>query len=138
MKHSLGLDFIDRSIKMTGALLLVVMLYGTYHFGFYPALALFSGGVWGMLNLMLITALVKAAIRPEGASGRRAAAVALIKFPLLYLSGYFLLKVSLFEPWLLLLGSAAVLIVVVLKAAGRLMMGLDDGKPKSAKLVGTL
>jgi len=138
MKHSLGLDFIYRSIKMTGALLLVVMLYGAYHFGFYPALALFSGGIWGMINLMLITALVKASIRPEGISGKKVAAIALIKFPLLYLSGYFLLKVSLFEPWLLLLGSITVLVVVVLKAAGRLMLGLDNKKPDSQKLAGTV
>lgn len=138
MKNSLGLDFIDRSIKMTGALLLVVMAYGTYHLGFYPALALFSGGVWGMINLMLITAMVKASIRPDGISGKKVAAIALIKFPFLYLAGYFLLRVSLFEPWLLLMGSATVFVVIVLKAGGRLMMGLDNSKPKAQKLAGTL
>lgn len=119
------LDFITRTQKTTGAVLLIGLIFGMYYFGVYPALAYFSGGVWGMINLMMITSLVRYLIRPEGVDTTAVIILSLIKFPLLYVSGYFLMKVEVFDIKHLVYGFSTVLLIMVLKAAGRLFLGLD-------------
>jgi hypothetical protein len=79
-----------------------------------------------MVNLLLITSLVKLTIRPEGADVTAALITGLVKFPLLYVAGYFLLKIEQFEPLHLLYGFSSILIIIVLKAIGRVMLGLDN------------
>jgi len=122
----MGLEFIDRTLRTSGIVLLVFLPFGLYYLGVFPALAVFSGGVWGMLNLILISALVRATFRPEGVQTQRAIGLSLLKFPLLYVSGYFLLKVSQFEPLHLLIGFSSLLGIMVLKTLGRLMIHADD------------
>ena len=128
----MGIEFLVRSLRTTGVLLLVALLFGVYYYGTYPALAFFSGGVWGMINLIFLTGLIRSALRPEGPDARRTLLFLLVKFPLLYLAGYFLLTVDYFDPVILLFGSMAVLAVIVLKAFGRLLLGLDGKKPGDA------
>ncbi len=77
----MGLDFIDRTLRTTGIVILVLLPFSLYYFGVWPTLAAFSGAVWGMLNLLFLTGLVKATLRPEGADKMTAIAVLLIKFP---------------------------------------------------------
>lgn len=121
----MGLEFIARSLRTYGLVLLILLPFGLYYFGVYPTLAVLSGGVWGILNLMFITALVRLTIRPEGADTGRAIGIGLIKFPLLYAAGFFLLKVQQFSPVHLLIGFGGIMVVIVLKVLGRLMLGLD-------------
>jgi hypothetical protein len=125
MESKFDLDFIQRTLRTSGVVLLICLVFGFYYFGKWPALGFFSGGVWGMVNLLLITSLVKLTIRPEGADITAALITGLVKFPLLYVSGYFLLKVEQFEPLHLLYGFSTILVVIVLKAIGRVMLGLD-------------
>ncbi len=122
----MGLDFIDRSLKTSGIVLLIFLPFGTYYLGIYPTLAVFSGGVWGILNLIFISALVRSTIRPEGVFLSKALGLALFKFPLLYAAGYFLLKVHYFEPMFLLIGFTSLFVIVFLKALGRVVTHLDD------------
>ena len=119
------LDFVDRTLKTSGVVLLIALVFGMYYFGINPALAFFFGGVWGMVNLILIKRLVTFAVRPEGVDVPAVVILALVKFPLLYASGFFLLKIEQFETLHLVYGFSSVLAVMVLKAAGRLMLGLD-------------
>lgn len=119
------LDFITRTLKTTGVVLLIGFLFGVYYFGFWPALAFLSGGVWGMVNLIFITGLIRATIRPGGVDAMKAAGLAVVKCPLLYLAGYALLKVSQFEPLHLLLGFSLLFVVIVLKVVGRAVLDLD-------------
>jgi len=126
MKSKFDLDFIQRTLRTSGVVLLICLVFGFYYFGKWPALGFFSGGVWGMVNLILITSLVKLTIRPEGADVTAALITGLVKFPLLYLAGYFLLKVKQFEPLHLLYGFSLILVIIVLKAMGRVMLGLDS------------
>ncbi len=121
----MGLEFIYRTLRTTGIVLLVILPFLMYYFGIWPALAVFSGGVWGILNLWFIMHVVRVSIRPEGVDKQKMIGLLLYKFPVLYLSGYFLLKIEHFNPVHLLIGGGAVLAVMVLKAAGRLMLGLD-------------
>ncbi|MDH4158591.1 MAG: hypothetical protein OEW00_15085 [candidate division Zixibacteria bacterium] len=126
MKSNLKLDFLDRTLRTTGVVLLIFLPVGLYYFGVYPTLAVFSGGVWGIVNFIFVSALIRTTIRPGGADKARAVALALVKFPLLYASGYFLLKVPQFEPLHLMVGFSSLFGVLVLKALGRLYLALDD------------
>lgn len=122
----MGLDFIDRSLKTSGIVLLIFLPFGVYYMGIYPSLAVFSGGVWGILNLIFISALVRSTIRAEGVNQSRALGLALFKFPLLYVAGYFLLKVPQFDPMFLLIGFSSLFVIVLLKALGRVVTHMDD------------
>ena len=122
------LSFVGRTIRTTGILLLIFLPFGFYYLGTWPTLAVFSGGVWGIINLMFLSALVRAAVRPDGADTRRVASVGLIKFPLLYLAGSFLLKVPQFDALFLLIGFSSLMAIMLLKGLGRLLLGLDNGK----------
>ncbi len=117
--------FIQRTLRTSGMLLLLAFLFGTYYFGFYPALAVLSAGVWSMLNLMFLSALVRKALRPDITDKTGIAVVAIIKFPLLYASGYFLVTIEQFDAIPLVIGFSLVLAVMALKAAARVLFGLD-------------
>lgn len=127
MKTSIntGFELIDRTLRTTAIVLSVFFPFGVYYLGLYPSLAVLSGGVWGILNFIFISFLVKATIGPEGADLAKASFIALIKFPLLYLTGYFLLKVPFFDPLYLLAGFSGLLLIIILKVLGRVMLGMD-------------
>jgi len=124
-KVSTGFELIDRTLRTTAIVLSVFFPFGIYYLGLYPSLAVLSGGVWGMLNFIFITFLVKNTLVPEGANLVRVSIIALIKFPLLYLTGYFLLKIPHFEPLYLLAGFSGLLLIVILKVLGRALLGMD-------------
>ena len=124
-KINTGFKLIDRTLRTTAIVLTVFFPFGVYYLGLYPSLAVLSGGVWGMLNFIFITFLVKVTLRSEGADLVRASIIAFIKFPLLYLAGYFLSKVPQFEPLYLLAGFSGLLLIVILKVLGRALLGMD-------------
>lgn len=131
MKTGFDLSFIHRTLKTTGVVLLIVTLFGVYYLGLWPSLAFLSGGIWGMINLLFITGLIRATIRPEGVDVPKAVGLAIVKFPLLYGAGYFLLKVPQFGPLYLLAGFSLLLIIIVLKVVGRAILGLDENEQQS-------
>ncbi len=116
--------------------LLVFLPFGLYYLGVFPALAVLSGGVWGMLNLVFISAMVRAAVRPEGVDKRRVIGLALFKFPVLYVCGYCLLVVPEFQPLYLLLGFASLFAVMILRALGLVLVGWDDRPHKKTDVRG--
>lgn len=120
--------FVTRSLRTYAVVLLIFLPFGIYYLGFYRALAVLSGGVWGMVNLILLTAFITSAIRPDGIQTERAIVYGLLKFPLLYAAAYGLLKVPMFEPLWLVAGFTGILAIMALKAIGRVLLGLDrDG-----------
>ena len=131
---ALDLSFIHRTLKTTGVVLLTAALFGLYYFGLWPSLAFLSGGIWGMVNRIFITGLIRVTIRPEGVDISKAIGLGIVKFPLLYGAGYFLLKVPQFEPLHLLAGFSLLLIIIVLKVVGRAILGLDENKQENENL----
>jgi len=119
----MGLEFIDRLLKTSAILLLIFVPFGLYYMGVYPALAVFSGAVWGMLNLVFLARLARAVFRPEGANVPKAILAGLFKFPLLYAAGYFLLKIPQFDPIHLTIGFSSLLAIIVLKVVGMVLFG---------------
>jgi len=126
MLTTFNLDFIHRTLKTTGVILLLMFAVGTYYYGFYDGLAVLSAGIWSMINLFFLAALVRTVLRPDNVDKLAAAGLAFIKFPLLYAAGYFLLTTSVFRPVPLVIGFTTVLAVMALKAVSRAMLGLDN------------
>ena len=134
MITTLGLDFLSRTLRTTGVVLLFCFPFGVYYLGFWPTLAIFSGGVWGLVNLIFLSAVVRSTIRPGGVDKGNLIGFAVIKFPLLYVAGYFLLKVPQFEALNLLIGFSIILAVMILKAVARAILGLDSRSNKTNTL----
>ncbi len=132
----MGLEFIDRTLRTTGIVLLIFLPFGVYYFGVYPALAIFSGGVWGMVNLIFTSALIRATIKPGKVDKIKIAGIAVFKFPLLYLSGYALAKVPQFQPLHLLYGFSSILAIIILKAIGMAMWKAGDETESAKKAQG--
>ncbi|MFZ1684997.1 MAG: hypothetical protein WAU88_12840 [Candidatus Zixiibacteriota bacterium] len=124
----MGLEFIGRTVRTFAIVLVIFVPFGLYYFGLFPTLAVLSGGVWGMLNLLFIAALVKTTMRPEGAETMKAIGMALIKFPLLYGAGFALLMIPEFNPIYLLAGFGGIILIIILKVLGRVILGLDSKK----------
>ncbi len=91
----------------------------------YDALAFFSAGVWSIINLLFLSALIGVAVRPDGVDKTAVAVLALVKFPILYASLYCLFRVDVFRAAPLVLGMSMVLIVMTLKAVARVLFQLD-------------
>lgn len=132
----MGLEFIDRTLRTTGIVLLIFLPFGVYYLGVYPALAVFSGGVWGMVNLIFISALVRATVRPGKVDKWKTFGIAIFKFPLLYLSGFALAKVPQFDPLYLLYGFSSLLLIIVLRGIGIAMMQASDRPAENDKAQG--
>lgn len=126
MLTTFSLDFIQRTLKTTGVILLIMFVVGLYYFGFYDSLAVLSAGIWSMINLYFLSALVRTVVRPDGVDKMAALGLGLIKFPLLYAAGYFLLTADIFRPIPLVIGFTTILAVMVLKAVARAVLKLDE------------
>lgn len=122
----MGLDFVDRSLKAFGIVLLVFLPFGMFYFGVFPTLAVLSGGVWGIVNLVLLSRLIRLVVKPDGVDNVKGVVFVLALFVCLFISGYFLLTVEQFEPWLLLVGFTGLFLIFFLKALGRWLTKADE------------
>lgn len=107
-------------------MLLIFLPFGLYYFGLYPTIAVLSGGVWGLINILLLARLIRATIRPEGVESLRPVLIVLAGFVLLFVAGYYLLTVPVFEPWHLLIGFTGLFGIMFLKALGRVLTKSDE------------
>ena len=85
-------DFLRRSLRMTAALTLLGSLWVLTYWGLWPALALLSGGAWGLVNILLIKRSVELLVTPGKVDRVAVWGMMLIKFPALYFAGYGLLS----------------------------------------------
>jgi hypothetical protein len=117
---------VGRTMRTSAALALLVLVFGTFYYGFQATLSIFTGIIWGIVNLYFLSLLVRSTLRPQGPDKTTALVILFVKFPLLYASGYFMVVSGYFNPILLLVGFSVVLIVIVLKAFGRAILRLDS------------
>lgn len=120
------ISFIDRTIKTSGMVLLIAFVFGMYSLGFWDSLAFFTGGVWGVINMIFLKNLIQEVFTAGEINTSAVAVTALVKFPLLFVAGYFLVTVDMFDIKILVAGFSLILVVMVLKALGRLLLGLDS------------
>jgi hypothetical protein len=97
----------------------------TYYFGLAAGAGWLAGIAWSLVNLVLIASVVRRVLADE--RDKRAIALALaVKFPVLYGAGLVLLAVLRLPPGWLVAGFTWPLFVAVMKAAGRMYLGLDE------------
>lgn len=129
----MGPEFITRSIRSAAVVLLIFVPFGIYYMGLFPALAVLSGGVWGLLNLFFLTRLIRVTIRPEGVMPLPALGLALFKFPLMFGAGYFLLKFDRFDPLYLVAGFTGIMVILMLRLLGRSIVE-SNNLPEDSKV----
>jgi hypothetical protein len=122
----MDIGFVTRTLRTSSVLALLTLVFGTFYFDFYTALSVFTGIVWGIVNLYFLEKLIRSSLRPQGADKTTALVVMFIKFPLLYAAGFLMVTSDFFNPILLLIGFTVVLLVILLKAVGRTILRLDD------------
>jgi len=123
---TMGPDFLDRSLKTFSLVLLIFLPFGVYYFGVFPAIAILSGGVWGIINILLLSMLIRATLRPGGIETLRPVISSLVGFVLLFVAGYYLLQIPAFEAWHLLIGFTGLFGIMFLKALGRVLVKSDQ------------
>jgi hypothetical protein len=119
-------DFLRRSMRMSAALTLLGALFVLVYFGSWQALAFLSGAVWTLVNMHFLAALVKSVLTAGEIDKLQVTGIALIKFPLLYISGYFLITFDRYDALFSVIGMSVFLFVVILKALGRALNKIDD------------
>ena len=134
----MGLDFIDRTLKTSAVVLLIFLPFGIYYFGVFPTLAILSSAVWGLVNLIFLAHLIRTVISPDKIDLKKAIGLGVIKFPLLYVSGYFLLTIKEFDPVYLVIGFSLFIAVMLLKSLGRVILGMDKDNKTNKNLQGAL
>jgi len=113
---------------MTAALVLLASLFCLVYIGPWSALAFLTAGVWGLVNIYFLAATVRSAVSPGEIDKLNVAGLAIIKFPLLYVAGYFTLSFERFEIPYLFAGMSVFFVVIVLKTVARALLKLDDSE----------
>ncbi len=134
LPNAVSENFLNRSLRMTAALLLLVLLFGWLYFGVWESLSIFSGGVWGVVNILFLRMAVLALLRSGGPDKLTVAGIALIKFPLLYYAGYCLLTFEKFTPGYIVAGFSIFFAVIVLKVIARAILKMDESPSPSANV----
>lgn len=134
----MGLEFITRIIKTTAVVSLVVSLCISYYFDWKIGLGFLVGAAWSLVNLFFIRSLIKEVVSPNEARKSITAVLALLKFPLLYVAGYFIVVSEFFSVYALLSGFSLLFAVIVLKVLGRLILGLDVPGVRNKQPEGTV
>lgn len=132
----MGIEFIHRVIKTSLILAALISLFVTFYYRFNYASGIFVGCGWGCLNFYFLTNLITQATNPGGIDRKRVGLLVLVKFPLLYLSGYFLLRLKYFPVTSLLAGFTIIFAVILLKALG--LMIIPATEKKDEKLLASL
>ena len=118
----MGIEFIHRAIKTSLILAFLIFLFVTLYYRFAYASGILAGCGWGCLNLFFLTNLITETTNLEEINKKRVLILVLLKFPLLYVTGYFLLRINYFPVTSLLVGFTLIFAVVLLKALGRMII----------------
>jgi hypothetical protein len=121
----MGLDFLRR-VRNTSIAAGFIIALAVWIFEGPPAAAAFAAGcAWSLVNLHVIRLLIQNALDDRKGRTLRVAAAFVVKIPVLYAGGYLAFRSTWFPVIWLLAGSAWPFAVIVLKAAGRAVLGLD-------------
>jgi hypothetical protein len=121
----MGLEFITRIIKTTAILALVAALYLTMYYNGRTAVGFLLGATWSLVNLYFIKGMVVEIITPNERRKDVAAVLGMIKFPVLYVAGYFIVASGYFSVYALLAGFSLIFPVALLKVLGRVVLHMD-------------
>jgi len=125
----MGVEFIQRVIKTSLVVAALAFLFVTVYYDFKFGAGILAGTIWGCLNLNLLTHLITQIFSPrERIRKGKIVLTAVVKFPLLYLLGYILLRINYFPAVSLVSGFTLIFMVMFLKALGRWILSLEAEK----------
>jgi F-type H+-transporting ATPase subunit a len=110
------LKFVQNVLKRSIVLAVFCSFVALFNFGASEAFGLVAGTIWGGVNLWLITRLLQSILLPQSRNFLKFFMFFGIKFPLLYLIGYFMLALNFFPAESALLGFSLVLLVTLLNS----------------------
>ena len=125
------IEFINRVIRVALILAALSLVVVGFYYGLPSGLGVFVGAVWGCINLYFLKQLVKNTLTLEQKDYLKIYTILGIKFPLLYLAGYGLLKIKYLPALILLLGFSLIFGVVFLKGLGRVFLEKNQIQEKS-------
>ncbi len=132
----MDLAFLARVRKQSIITGLVLALPISLYFGMETGGGWIAGLVWSLVNLVFLSQVIKGVVTADDRQLGPIMIALLVKFPILYVSGFFLLRSEWFSVLGLVLGFSWPLVVMVLKAAGRAFLGLDNKSSDTVKLHG--
>jgi len=121
----MNLDFVNRVLKTSLILAAIAFPFLAVYIGMPFGVAYVLGALWGCLNLFAIKMLVTQAIKPGDKSVVLILSFIFVKFPIIYLLGYLLVKWAYPPIYGLVWGFSSIMIVTVLKVLSRHLMKLD-------------
>jgi hypothetical protein len=126
----MGLEFLKRVQSATAVVGAVTFVLVSVYYDSSWGLGILAGCGWGIANFWALTRVLSAVLTSDGVQRKRALIFAAIKFPVLYFIGFLALRSEWFPPISLLAGFSLLFLVILLKAAGRAFMHLDDRLPR--------
>jgi hypothetical protein len=125
------LEFINRVIKTAFILAVIALIAVGFYYGLPYGLGIFAGAMWGCVNLFFLKQLVRNWLVAGPKDHLKIYTILGIKFPLLYLAGFGLLKIKYLPALNLLLGFSLIFVVIFLKGLGRLFLEKTQAKRNS-------
>ncbi|MBU1317627.1 MAG: ATP synthase subunit I [candidate division Zixibacteria bacterium] len=116
---AMGLEFIGRVIKTSLVVSAFILIFGAVYYDWNYSLGIAIGLVFNCVNLWFVRGLIEQTVTLRD---RRPVSIFLfsaIKFPILYLIGYLILKADIVPVTSLLVGFTLLFAIVVLKVIGR-------------------
>ena len=126
----MGLEFLKRVQRATLVVGVIAFAFVGLYYDVSFGLGMLIGCLWGVANFWAITRVLTAVMTRGPIDRHRAFIFAAIKFPVLYVAGFLLLRSGWFEPISLVAGFSLLFLVVLLKALGRVVLQLD-GRPQA-------
>ncbi len=112
-------NFISRVINVTTALAIIGCVAACLYWGLLSAVGLGLGAAWGCLNLYFLKKLLEEYLKLNSKDALKCYTWIGIKFPLLYVIGYGLLKV--FSILSLVCGFSLIFIAIFILGIGKLL-----------------
>jgi hypothetical protein len=122
----MGIEFINRVIKTSLVVSVIIFVCVTFYYDFKFGSGILVGTGWSCLNLYFLANLIKEALNPQKPKKTKVTLIILVKFPLLYLLGYLILRLNYFPVLSLLSGFTLIFLVIFLKALGRWVLSLSS------------
>jgi len=118
--------FISRIFKLTFVLALIAGLIIGFYYSYVEALGVISGAFWAMANVYFLKKVLEEWLKIEKRNYFLFYAFLQLKFPLLYLIGYALIKVKLFPILTLVVGGSLMFLAIFFLGIQRAILDKDS------------
>ncbi len=111
-------DFIRRSLKVSAVVTILFSPFLLVYFGPSIALGFMAGAVWNIINVFLLYWVLTMPLATTPSNKRWGAMAGILKFPVLYGTGYIIIRYTNLSLYGIIAGFSLILIVFVLRVSG--------------------